>query len=161
MSKIEIVEADLTREKHCKAVIAMMDEFALDPMGSGSPLPQAVREALIPGLRQHPTTIVFLAFRGDETVGIAVCFKGFSTFAAKPLINLHDLFVRDELRGSGVGRALLEAVSEKVRAIGGCKVTLEVQSKNHHARGVYAAAGFEQAVYQEEAGAVLFLSKPL
>lgn len=42
-----------------------------------------------------------------------------------------------------------------------CKVTLEVQSKNHRARKVYAASGFEQAVYEEEAGGVLFLTRPV
>lgn len=42
-----------------------------------------------------------------------------------------------------------------------CKLTLEVQENNHRARRVYEAAGFAQALYQEEAGGSLFYSKPI
>ena len=49
----------------------------------------------------------------DNPVGAAVCFIGFSTFAAKPLINIHDFVVLPAARGKGVGRRLLEAVEKK------------------------------------------------
>lgn len=165
MDDIDIVEADLGRSDHCEAVLSLVDQYARDPMGNQAPLSSSVRDALIPGLKAHPTTLIFLAFESakaaDSALGIAVCFRGFSTFAAKPLINLHDLFVKKSARGHDLGRALLDAVAQKARAIGACKVTLEVQSENLRARGVYAAAGFEQAVYQPEAGGALFLTKPV
>ena len=170
VSSIEIVEADLDRSDHCEAVLWLVDQYSRDPMGGRQPLATSAREALIPGLKKHPTTLIFLALEGSgdvdpaigtNTLGIAVCFLGFSTFAAKPLINLHDLFVLHSARGTNLGQALLESVAEKARNIGACKVTLEVQSENLRARRVYAAAGFEQAVYNPEAGGVLFLSKPL
>jgi ribosomal protein S18 acetylase RimI-like enzyme len=56
---------------------------------------------------------------------------------------------------------LLAAVEQKARALGYCKVTLEVQEDNRRARGVYEAAGFTQAVYAEGAGGALFFSKRL
>jgi GNAT superfamily N-acetyltransferase len=170
MSSVEIVEVDLDRSDHRDAVLTLVDEYAQDPMGNDQPLPNSVREALIPGLKAHPTTLIFLALEtgnddrgenGGKALGIAVCFRGFSTFRAMPLINLHDLFVRKSARGKDLGRALLQAVAEKARSIGACKVTLEVQSENLRARGIYAAAGFEQAVYKDEAGGVFFLTKPL
>lgn len=159
MSDVVIIEADLQRKDHAAVVLSLVEAFTSHPMGGGNKLPDEARAALIPGLAAHPTTLVFLAYRDGEAIGIAVCFVGFSTFAAKPLINVHDLFVRDAAQGQGVGRDLLEAITQKSRGIGGCKVTLEVQSNNHRAREVYAAAGFEQAVYQEDAGKVIFLSK--
>ena len=64
-------------------------------------------------------------------------------------------------RDHGVGRSLLEAVERKARALGCCKLTLEMQENNHKARRVYEAAGFSQAVYREAAGGSLFLTKPL
>jgi GNAT superfamily N-acetyltransferase len=130
-------------------------------MGNGKPLPPEVPSALVPGLREHPTTIVFLAYLGSQAVGIAVCFRGFSTFAAKPLINIHDLAVLPDHRGTGIGRLLLAAVEQKARSLGCCKLTLEVQENNRRARRVYQVAGFTQAVYQEAAGGSLFLTKPL
>jgi ribosomal protein S18 acetylase RimI-like enzyme len=77
---------------------------------------------------------------------VAVCFLGFSTFAARPLLNVHDLAVLPECRGKGVGRALLEAAEARARAHGCCKLTLEVQDSNQRARGLYASFGFADYV---------------
>ena len=125
-------------------------------MGDGAPLPDDVRARLIDGLRRHPTTIVFLAYAGGAAVGLATCFLGFSTFAARPLLNIHDLVVLPVYRGHGVGRALLEAVERRATALGCCKLTLEVTEQNHAARRVYERAGFHQAVYGEGGGLLAY-----
>jgi GNAT superfamily N-acetyltransferase len=158
---IRIVEADLSLAEHQEAVLAMVDAYSRDAMGDGKPLDQNVRAQLIPGLRRHPTTLVFLGFDGDQPVGAAVCFIGFSTFAAKPLVNIHDFVVLRTSRGKGIGRQLLEAVETKARELGCCKLTLEVMDKNHQAVRMYQTAGFERYALQEEAGAAIFMSKPL
>jgi GNAT superfamily N-acetyltransferase len=156
-----VVQADLERPDHQKVVIALVESYARDPMGNGKPLPDDVKQALIPGLRRHPTTIIFLAYDGDQPVGIAICFGGFSTFYARPLINIHDLAVLPTHRGRGFGRALLAAVEDKARALGCCKVTLEVQENNLKARRTYEAAGFAQGEYADGAGRSLFFWKVL
>ena len=130
-------------------------------MADGHPLSAEARANLITGLRSHPTTLVFLAFHAGEPAGLATCFRGFSTFAAKPLINVHDFFVVPSLRGRGVGRALLAAVERKARTTGCCKLTLELLENNTPARRLYEAWGFSQAQYSEAAGKAIFLWKPL
>jgi len=158
---MEIVEADLGRAEHQRAVVELVDAYARDRMGNGEPLPGSVRRERVPGLRRHPTTMVFLALHEDRAVGIAGCFLGFSTFAARPPVNIHDLAVLPEHRGGGTARRLLEAVERKARHLGCCKLTLEVLENNHPARRLYAAAGFRQAKHAEEAGGGLFLTEPL
>ena len=158
---IRIVEADLSLAEHQEAVLAMVDAYSRDAMGNGKPLDQDVRTGLIPGLRRHPTTLIFLAFDGVQPIGAAVCFIGFSSFAAKPIINIHDFVVLPASRGKGIGRRLLEAVEAKARELGCCKLTLEVMDKNHQAIRMYQAAGFERYSLQEEAGVAIFMSKPL
>lgn len=158
---IVITEADLSDPAHQAATLAMMDAYARDAMGDGRPLSDWSREHLIAGLREHPTTLVFLAFRGTEPVGLATCFRGFSTFAARPLINISDYFVVPAGRGLGIGRRLLEAIEQRARELGCCRLTLEVQEHNHRARAMYGAAGFAQAVHVAEAGGALYLTKPL
>src|SRR6266516_4077854 len=116
-SPIRIVEADLSFPAHQEAVLAMVDAYSRDAMGDGKPLDQDVRTQLIPGLRRHPTTLIFLAFNGDQPLGAAVCFIGFSTFAAKPLINIHDFLVLSALRRKGVGRRLLRTIERKAREL--------------------------------------------
>jgi ribosomal protein S18 acetylase RimI-like enzyme len=161
LAAVEIVEADLDRPDHQQAVLDLTDAYAADAMGSGRPLPTVVRAALVPGLRNHPTTLIFLAYQAVRPIGIATCFRGFSTFAARGLVNVHDLAVLPGYRGRGVGRELLAAVERKARALGCCKLTLEVQEGNRRARALYESAGFAQAVYAEDAGGALFFSKPL
>jgi GNAT superfamily N-acetyltransferase len=158
---IRVVEADLKLPAHQKAVLAMIDVYARDPLGETKPLDPDVRARLIPGLQNHPTTVVFLAFHGDQAVGAAVCFIGFSTFAAKPLINIHDFVVLSALRGKGVGRRLLEAIEGKARELGCCKLTLEVMDNNHRALRIYEAAGFARYALQKGSGTAIFMSKPL
>ena len=87
--------------------------------------------------------------------------EGFSTFAARPIINIHDLAVMPGHRGWRIGRRVLEAVAAKGRRLGCRKLTLEVQENNARALGVYAAAGFSQAVYRSDDGGSLFLTEPL
>ncbi len=161
MPSIEILQADFDRPEHQEAVVALLDAYAMDPMGNGNALSNEVRRDLIPGLQRHPTTIIFLAFQNNQAVGIATCFGGFSTFAARPLINIHDFYVIPEFRGQKIGHMILAAVEQKARDTGCCKVTLEVQQNNHRAQRIYEAAGFSRSVYVEAAGGALFLSKPL
>jgi ribosomal protein S18 acetylase RimI-like enzyme len=142
MSKVTVIEADLDTPRHQGAIVSLINAYARDPMGDGRGLPADVCERLIPALRQHPTTLVFLAFDGEKPVGIAVCFLGLSTFAARPLINIHDLAVLPDYRGQGVGRLLLERVEAKGRELGCCKLTLEVREDNHRAQRLYQRAGF-------------------
>ena len=161
MESVEIVEADLNRRDHQQAIVDLIDAYAMDPMGNGGALPDRVKNALIPGLKEHPTTLIFLGKVDRAPVGIAVCFIGFSTFAARPLINVHDLAVLPTHRGNGVGRLLLSAVERKAREMGCCKVTLEVLENNRPAMKMYAAAGFARATYTKAAGGALFFAKKL
>ncbi|MCX5683012.1 MAG: hypothetical protein NT049_04930, partial [Planctomycetota bacterium] len=54
---VKIVEANLARAEHRRAVVELVNAYAMDPMGRGKPLSTKVRRALIPGLRRHPTTL--------------------------------------------------------------------------------------------------------
>ena len=158
---IAIVEADLGNPTHQNAIVQLIDAYASDPMGGGRGLPEAVRAALIPGLQQHPTTLVFLAWDQDTPVGIAVCFVGFSTFLARPLLNIHDLAVLSAYRRQGVGRLLLERVAAKGTELGCCKLTLEVRADNHAAQRLYEAVGFDNAASYGGAVSVRFLEQRL
>lgn len=161
MEAIITLNANLDDPIHQQAILALLNAYASDPMGDGKPLADEVQRRLIPGLQAHPTTLVVLAYRGTEPVGMAICFRGFSTFAARPLLNIHDFVVLDHYRGQGIGRRIMEEVEAQARQLSCCKLTLEVQENNSRARAVYAKLGFNRSVYVEEAGGALFLTKPL
>jgi len=56
---------------------------------------------------KHPAAECILAFWDGRPSGFAVYFHNFSTFLGKAGLYLEDLFVRQEFRGKGIGRALL------------------------------------------------------
>jgi len=160
MRDVLVADADLADSARARDVLDLICAYARDPMGDGKELDGRVQRDLIEGLRRHPTTRIYVAYQ-DIAVGIAVCFLGFSTFAARPLLNIHDFYVRPSHRGMGIGRLLLAIVEQRARNMGCCRLTLEVQQNNRRAQKLYRAAGFEQALYEPEAGPSQFWRKPL
>lgn len=158
---VEVFEAKLDQDEDARSVVELTDAYARDPIGGGRPLPASVRSSLIAGLRTHPTTIVLLASVGGHAVGLATCFWGFSTFASRPILNIHDLAVRPEHRGRGIGRALLREVERRARERGCVKVTLEVRERNAPARSLYEAEGYSWSGNRDVLGPDLFYSKKL
>ncbi|MBI1372151.1 MAG: GNAT family N-acetyltransferase [Phycisphaera sp.] len=146
MTSIHIREADLTHERDRRAAVDLINHYAQHEMGGGASLDEAVLSTLADGLRDHPTAFVLLAWEGDgdeaAAVGVAVCLVGFSSFKARPLVNIHDVAVRDTHRGRGIGKALFDAVEQHARQRGACKVTLEVRDDNHPAKGLYRKLGY-------------------
>ena len=156
---ILVREADFDDARDAEGFVAVLDSYASSAIGGGRPLAADVRERVVPMLRAHPTSLVLLAIVDETPAGIAVCFFGMSTFRALPLLNIHDLAVLPRYQGQGVGPALLDAVEERARRAGCCKLTLEVLDDNERARGVYRRFGFEDAVVGQSA--TRFLVKPL
>jgi len=141
-TRYRIVPADLGDPEHCAGLVHCLDDYAAGPMGRELGLSAEVQRAIVPGLRQHPERLIRLALCERSVVGVAVCFVGFSTFSAKPRLNVHDLCVLAPHRGQGVGRALLESVLEAARAAGCSGVTLEVRADNEPAQRLYRSLGF-------------------
>lgn len=140
---MKITEADFENPVHAKHIVWLTNQYALDPMGGGKALPDDVQERMVEGLKNHPGSLVFIAYDDeDQPVGIANCFTGYSTFAAQKLINIHDLAVIPSRRGEQIGEKLLKTVENKAREIGASALTLEVL-ENNPARRLYSRFGFK------------------
>jgi GNAT superfamily N-acetyltransferase len=152
---VQVRPADLSDAGDAESIVTLLNAYALEPVGLAGPLSRDVRERLVPALREVPDVLVLLAFADDAPIGIAVCFVGFSTFRARPLLNIHDLAVLPEHRGKGAGRALLQAAENHARRRGCCRLTLEVLESNSGARALYHRFGFDASTVSR------FLVKPL
>lgn len=153
--------ANLDRPDDASLLVDLLDAYASDPMGGGRPLPEAVRANLASALAARPGVTVFFAEVGGQAAGLAICMEGFSTFACKPLINVHDLAVLPSFRRQGVARALLQHIETLALQKGCCKITLEVLSNNDAAQQAYRKAGFEGYQLDPTAGQALFWQKKL
>jgi ribosomal protein S18 acetylase RimI-like enzyme len=158
---IEITEANLQNVQHQRDILYLTSVYAEDRMGINEPLSEDVKRRLIPELQKIPTAIIFIAYYKNDPIGIATCFIGFSTFSAKPLINIHDIGVIKEYRNKGIGRRLIDEVEKKARAIGCCKITLEVIDSNENARHLYEKQGFNIVVGGLDRKPMLLMSKLL
>jgi GNAT superfamily N-acetyltransferase len=158
---LAIEPADYANPRDAADLLALLDAYASDPMGGGAPLAPEARKRIVPGLAATPGAFSLLARLDGEAVGLANCFTGYSTFAAAPLVNLHDVAVHPGHRGRGIGRALLRAVEDEARRRGAVKVTLEVLSGNERAKALYVALGYGDYQLDPAAGHALFWQKKL
>ena len=150
---------DLSDADQALIWLDLLDHYASDPMGGGDGLSEYAKLNLVGAMREVPGFHGALAWLDGQAVGLIDCFAGFSTFAAKPLLNVHDIVVRADRRGQGIGRALLAWAEQRAAELGCCKLTLEVLSNNLRAMACYERAGYMPYVLDPQAGHALFLQK--
>jgi ribosomal protein S18 acetylase RimI-like enzyme len=139
---ITVRPADFALPADRTTLVHLTDLYARDAMGGGTGLSAHAQAHLADALAAHPGLFAVIAERDGQAVGHAMCILGFSTFAAAPLCNVHDLSVIAAARGLGIGRLLMAAVEQAARARGCAKVTLEVREDNEIGRTLYASTGF-------------------
>ena len=143
---VQVCRADYGNPLHGQALVGLLDAYARDVAGGGAPLADFAKSNLVKELAARPQAFSVLAFDGATPVGLANCFEGFSTFACRPLVNVHDMAVLPAWRGQRVGEQMLALVEQIALERGACKMTLEVLQGNHSAIRLYERVGF--AAYQ-------------
>ena len=160
-TQIEVFLADYRDAAQAAAVVDLLNAYASEPAGGGVPLDPAVRQDLPAALAARPQAFSVLAFEGGQPVGLVNCLEGFSTFACKPLVNVHDVVVLPSHRGQGVAQKMFARVEQEARRRGACKLTLEVLSNNKPALRTYEREGFASYQLDPEFGHAVFLQKKL
>jgi len=145
---LTVLPVDYHNVEHRHALVMLLDAYARDPMGGGEGLAEDVKARLCDDLAARPDAASFIAWRDGQPVGLVNCIEGYSTFKARPLMNIHDIAVLPGQRGQGVGQALLQAAQDHARARGCCKLA-------------YEQAGFHAYALDPALGRAVFLEKPL
>lgn len=158
---IQLLQADLNNAKHSADFLDLLNQYACDIVGGGKDLSDFVKANLVQELRKRPNVYIILAYDEDRAVGLAVCFEGFSTFYAKPLMNIHDFVVSENYRGKGIAKLLLEKTEEIAASRGCCKITLEVLEGNVRAQKIYRDFGFAGYELDDKMGKALFWEKKI
>ncbi|HTT53048.1 MAG TPA: GNAT family N-acetyltransferase [Streptosporangiaceae bacterium] len=92
-------------------------------------------------LAEPPAVFALVAEHDREVGGFALWYLSFSTWEASHGIYLEDLYVRPELRGLGLGRALLAELARICLARGYPRLEWAVLDWNTPARDFYASLG--------------------
>lgn len=154
-----VVPADYSDAVHAAALVQVLDAYAQDPAGGATPLSSFAKENLVQELAKRPQAFSVLAFDGEMPVGLVNCIEGFSTFACRPLVNVHDVVVLSSHRGQRVGEQMLALAEQIAIQRGACKLTLEVLSGNSSAIKLYERIGFAHYQLDPAMGHAVFLQK--
>ncbi len=158
---ITIKSVDYSNKEMRDDLISLLNHYALDPMGGAQGLSDYVKDNLLNKLAAMSHAFSFIIYVDEQSAGLVNCFESLSTFAAKPLINIHDLMVHSDFRGLGLSQKLLEKVEERAKEMGSCKITLEVLSGNKVAYRAYEKFGFSAYELDPNVGQALLLEKKL
>jgi GNAT superfamily N-acetyltransferase len=100
----------------------------------------AALAARLRDLLAHDATVAVLA--GDPPSGVALVTLRPNVWYQGPIALLDELYVRPDLRGEGIGTALLERAVEHVRARGAELFEVNVDEGDAGARRFYERHGF-------------------
>lgn len=157
----DVKPLDLADRIQAEAFIYLLDHYARGDSGGGAPLGEDVKRSLPECLLHWPGFVGHVAWASWQPAGLINCFTGFSTFKARPLLNVHDVVVHRDFRGRGVARQLFAAAEQAARQRGCCKMTLEVLANNAPAIAAYGSFGFRPYELDPAMGAALFYEKQL
>jgi len=103
---------------------------------------RAARGALRQILSDARFGVVHLIRVGVEAVGYLVVTFGFSLEFHGRDAFVDELYLRENFRGHGIGKASIEFAAEVCRGVGIATLHLEVERGNERALGLYRRAGF-------------------
>jgi GNAT superfamily N-acetyltransferase len=93
------------------------------------------------GFGLRPRFECLMAEHDGQPAGFALYFFNYSTWVGRPGLYVEDLFVLPELRGLGIGKALLQRVAVEALAIGCRRLQWQVLDWNQPAIDFYRAMG--------------------
>jgi GNAT superfamily N-acetyltransferase len=89
------------------------------------------------------------AWRGDRLLGYACLYWHFSSTQAVETVLMNDLYVEDDVRGGGIGRALIEASAAVARERGVSSLEWRTAPDNLTAQRLYDSTGAERSEWIE------------
>jgi len=137
-----------------ETIIRMMD--ALGVVTQDPPTGLTPDDILRDGFGPEPWFIAFIAEHAGEPVGLAVAQRAYATDLGFRGLYVTELFVEDQARSKGAGRALMRAVTAHCKALGGSWVGWDVWVENKPAYAFYEALG---AQHRDEVSLMILKGK--
>ncbi|MBD7967129.1 GNAT family N-acetyltransferase [Paenibacillus gallinarum] len=127
--------------KDIPRVAILFDEYRLF-YGQESDLKRA--EVFLKERMDKDQSVIFYAEMKEiaEPVGFVQLYPSFSSISLQSLWILNDLYVREEARRSGTGRALLQEAEQLARRTGAKGLTLSTSAHNSVAQKLYESEGY-------------------
>jgi ribosomal protein S18 acetylase RimI-like enzyme len=93
---------------------------------------------------RRESVIIVAENAGGEIVGFTQLYPAFCSVIADRTYVLYDLFVTPSARGTGAGRALMEAAEAHARKTGAARLELQTAKTNTIGQSLYESCGWER-----------------
>jgi ribosomal protein S18 acetylase RimI-like enzyme len=106
--------------------------------------PVLARRYLDERFQRGESTILVAENAASEIVGFTQLYPSFCSVLADRTFVLYDLFVTPSARGTGAGRALMEAAESYARANGAARLMLQTARTNTIGQSLYESCGWKR-----------------
>ena len=89
-------------------------------------------------------SVIFVAEADGQLLGFTQLYPTWCSVAAARIFVLYDLFVDDDARRGGVGRALMRAAQDFAREAGAVRIDLSTARTNARAQALYESLGWQR-----------------
>lgn len=139
MSEIIIQQAD---KIHLQDIVSLFDQYRIF-YGKSSDVSAAFQ--FLTKRLENEEAIILIAIDSihDRVVGFTLLYPMFSSTRMKRMWVLNDLFVREESRGLGISKMLIEKAKDFAKETYACGIQLETAKSNIIGNQLYPSAGFE------------------
>ncbi|MGZ0166049.1 MAG: GNAT family N-acetyltransferase [Planctomycetales bacterium] len=126
---------------HLELVVPLFDAYRVF---YGKPSNPEESRSFIRSRLEKKDSVILVAINEKQSdgLGFAQLYPSFSSVAMKSIWILNDLFILSSCRRSGIGRQLMNAVSEFAASTGAVRVDLATASDNVPAKALYESTGF-------------------
>ena len=161
-AEILVLQASYTNPVHAEAIGLVLNSLRRRPDG-WRPLrcPPTVLKQLPAELAKRPHAFSVLAFVGGEPAGLVNCFEGFSTFACRPLVNVHDVAVVPKFRGLGLSQKMLQKSRTSPASVAAAKSPWRCWKAMRWPRRPMASSALPPGMFDPAHGRMMFWTKAL
>jgi ribosomal protein S18 acetylase RimI-like enzyme len=131
-------------------LVRMHHDFDPDRFIAATPRTEHAYGSFLGTQLDEPNIVIHVAERDDEVVGYTYAgIEGNDYMSLRgPAGVLYDIVVDPAHRGQGVGRVLLDATLEALKAKGAPRVVLSTAERNEAAQRLFARAGFRRTMIE-------------
>ncbi len=127
-------------------VLSMMRVFYTSPAVHSNGSEQIFSDDIDGCVSDNPFLDGYIIEDSGAICGYSMVAKSFSTEFGKPCMWIEDLYIKDDMRGQGVGKIVLDYIASRYTD---CIFRLEVEAENERAVKLYTKCGFTTLPYVE------------
>lgn len=90
------------------------------------------------------TILCWVVIENQRLMGYATCMEQYATWSAKKYLYMDCLYLKEDIRGQGIGRTFMQTISRELQARGLSEIQWQTPATNQEAIKFYLKLGAEE-----------------